>query len=283
MLTEWREAQAQLRDAEGMAGGAAARLEATEARLFALRAAARKHQVDPDQLAALHQRLAGDLAALDDGAARLASAQAEEGAALATYGEAATALSRIRKAGAARLAAAVRRELAPLKLEAARFAVGLSARAGGEPSAQGEDEIAFLFASSPEAELAPMGRTASGGEMARLSLAIAVSAAGGAGAGTLMFDEADIGLGGAVAAAVGERLARLGRTRQVVAVTHSPQVAALAGRQVKVEKAARGGRTRTRAEPLAPEARREEIARMLAGARVTEEARAAADRLLAGG
>jgi DNA repair protein RecN (Recombination protein N) len=279
---ELGEAQSALNAARHATGGGGASLESVEARLFALRAAGRKHDVDPDRLADVRDRLAAERAAIDAGEATLAAARAEEAAAREDYRVAAANLSALRQEGALRLEAAVRRELAPLRLEAARFRVAFARRAEDDICATGVDEIAFEFAASPEAAFAPLGRTASGGEMARLSLAIGVCLAGAMPAATLAFDEADIGLGGAVAAAVGERLARLGKTRQVLAVTHSPQVAASAARQLRIAKSARGGRTETRAAHLAPSDRREEIARMLAGAQVTDEARAAADRLLAG-
>jgi DNA repair protein RecN (Recombination protein N) len=174
----------------------------------------------------------------------------------------------------------VAEELTPLKLEKAKFRVAVAARAEAGP--MGRDEVAFEVETNTGAGFGPLNRIASGGEVARFALALSVALAGASPCGTLMFDEADMGVGGAVAAAVGERLAKLARDRQVLAITHSPQVAAAATRQLRVSKAEADGEVVASVDTLAGRARKEEIARMLAGASVTKEARAAAGRLLAG-
>ncbi|MEZ6028491.1 MAG: DNA repair protein RecN [Hyphomonadaceae bacterium] len=257
-----------------------AALEAAETRLFALRAAARKHDVDPDRLADLREKLRAQLDGIEQTDTQLAAAIAEEGEAHTAYDAAAARLTARREAAARKLAKAVADELEPLKLGKAKFRVSVAPRA--EPGPTGRDDVAFEVETNPGAGFGPLARIASGGEMARIALAVSVCLADSSPAGTLVFDEADMGVGGAVAAAIGERLSRLGRTRQVLAITHSPQVAAAADRQLRVSKAVSDGGTETSIDPLGQKERREEIARMLAGASVTREARAAAGRLLAG-
>lgn len=256
-------------------------LERIEERLFALRAAARKYNVAPDDLAALAQRYAADLAALDAGSERIAALEAAAREAEEAYRAAAVALSAARCKAAARLDAAVNKELRPLKLERARFATEL---AGDELAAgpDGFDRVAFSVQTNPGTRPGPLMKVASGGELARFLLALKVALADRGSAPTLVFDEIDTGVGGAVADAIGQRLARLSRRVQVVAVTHAPQVAARADRHFLITKDTqdRGKRVTTRIAELAAERRREEIARMLAGAEVTEEARAAAERLI---
>lgn len=257
-------------------------LEEAEERLFALRAAARKHQTPVAELPALLAGLRDRLAALDAGEERLAGlAQAAE-AARARYREAARALSAARRAAAERLDRAVMKELPPLRLEKARFATEIAARDEAEWGPDGADRVQFLVAMNPGQAPSPLARSASGGELARLMLALKVVLAKGGTVPTLVFDEVDAGIGGATAAAVGERLARLARGLQVLVVTHSPQVAARGAGHWRVSKAAAKGATVTRVEVLDAAARREEIARMLAGSRITEAARAAAADLLAG-
>ena len=257
-----------------------AALEASEARLFALRAAARKHEVDPEGLAALRQRMRAQLDEIDHSDKALARAIAAEAAARIAYDEAAGRLTELRTAAASKLARAVSAELAPLKLEKAKFCIAVRPRAEAGPT--GRDDVAFEVETNAGAGFGALDRIASGGEMARFALAVSVCLADVSPAGTLVFDEADMGVGGAVAAAIGERLAAIGKRKQVLAITHSPQVAASATRQLRVSKAEAGGETVTSVDALTQKARREEIARMLAGASVTKEARAAADRLLAG-
>jgi DNA repair protein RecN (Recombination protein N) len=254
-----------------------ARLEAAEARLFDLRAAARKHRVTVDDLPSLAANLAERLEVLEGGeanAARLAQATA---AGRAAYDTVAGRLSAARAAAGERLAAAVMDELTPLKLDSARFRVALAPLA--EPGASGREAVMFEVSTNPGAPFGPLQRIASGGELSRFALALKVALAGTRSAATLIFDEIDRGVGGGTAAAIGARLARLGSEAQVLVVTHSPQVAAAAARQLRISKA--GGRTEI--ESLSSEDRIDEIARMLSGAEVTPEARAQAERLLGGG
>lgn len=279
-LIEAGEARGALDAAAGACEFSPAALEASETRLFALRAAARKHDVDPDQLSALRKRLRMQLDEIEHCDGALAAAAEAETRARTSYDTAAAQLTAKREAAAKKLARAVAGELAPLKLEKAKFRVAVTPRAESGPT--GRDDIAFEVETNAGAGFGPLDRIASGGETARFALAVSVCLAGASPAGTLVFDEADMGVGGAVAAAIGERLARLGRDKQVLAITHSPQVAAAASRQLKVSKADTGGEVVTSVDMLGARARKEEIARMLAGASVTREARAAAGRLLAG-
>jgi DNA repair protein RecN (Recombination protein N) len=255
-------------------------LERAEERLFALRAAARKHGVAVADLPALHSQLNDRLAALENGEAGLAARARDAAAARAAYTAAATQLSEARRAAAARLDREVSRELPPLKLDRARFVTELASlpEAGWGPA--GMESVRFLIATNPGQPAAPLGRVASGGELSRLLLALKVVLAQDSSAGTLVFDEVDSGVGGATAAAVGERLARVAQHVQVLVVTHSPQVAARAAAHLRVAKQAGRHRTATLVQSLDPTARREEIARMLAGSSITEAARAAADSLL---
>ncbi|MEO9189444.1 MAG: DNA repair protein RecN [Acetobacteraceae bacterium] len=257
------------------------RLEQTEERLFALRAAARKHAVAPTELAALLDSLATRLAAVQTGAAEVAHLAQAAAAARAAFAQAATRLTESRIVAAAKLARAVARELPPLRLDKARFAVEVTPveEAGWGPN--GADTVRFLVATNPGQEPGPLARVASGGELSRLMLALKVVLASGSAVPTLVFDEVDSGVGGATAAAVGERLARVAAQVQVLVVTHSPQVAARGAAHLRVAKAVARGRASTGVETLDSPARREEIARMLAGETITEAARAAADDLLA--
>jgi DNA repair protein RecN (Recombination protein N) len=257
-------------------------LEEAEERLFALRAAARKHQTSVAELPGLLAGLNARLAALDAGEERLAGLADAARAARETYRAAALALSAARRAAAERLDRAVMQELPPLRLEKARFATEIVARDEAEWGADGADRVQFLVAMNPGQAPSPLARSASGGELARLMLALKVVLVKGSTVPTLVFDEVDAGIGGATAAAVGERLARLARGVQVLVVTHSPQVAAKGAGHWRVSKTTAKGSTITRVEALDAEARREEIARMLAGSRITEAARAAAADLLAG-
>ena len=257
------------------------RLETVEERLFELRAAGRKHDVAVDDLAALKDRLAGQLGALDDGADRVGRLQREADAARAAYRRVAETLSRGRAAAAKRLDKAVAAELAPLKLNRARFTTEVAPLAEADWGAAGIDRVAFLVATNSGGPAGPIARIASGGELSRFMLALKVALAQQGAAPSLIFDEVDRGVGGATANAVGERLARLAGELQVLVVTHSPQVAARADHHWRVTKR-ENGKTVTTVERLDPAARAEEIARMLAGAEVTPAARAAAASLLAG-
>jgi DNA repair protein RecN (Recombination protein N) len=276
-LAEIAEAQAGVAAAaEGLAFDPGA-LERAEERLFALRAAARKHRVAPDDLAAEAARLAARLRALEDGEARRAALAAEVAAARARHAAEAARLSAERRAAAARLDAAVAGELAPLKMERAVFRTEIAPES---PGPEGTDRVAFAVATNPGARPGPLDSIASGGELSRFLLALKVCLSKRAEGLTLIFDEIDRGVGGATADAVGRRLARLAGAAQVMVVTHSPQVAALGATHWRIEKRAEGGATRTRVTVLDAAGRAEEIARMLAGETVTEGARAAARALL---
>ncbi|MFO1086320.1 MAG: DNA repair protein RecN [Reyranellaceae bacterium] len=279
--SEATEAQAQLEAARDSLDVDPAHLEKIEERLFALRAAARKHGVSVADLAALADTFAAQLAALDDGEALLKRLAAEATAARGAYVGAAEKLAVARRKGAARLDKAVAAELAPLRLEKAKFVTGISTLAESEWSENGMERVQFLVATNPGTPPAPIARIASGGELSRFLLALKVCLARVGDASTIVFDEVDSGIGGATAAAVGERLRRLAKDVQVLVVTHSPQVAALADRQWLIRKTTKKNTASTDVLALDPAARREEIARMLSGAEVTAEARAAADRLLA--
>jgi len=256
------------------------RLEKIEDRLYALRDLARKHNVAVDDLAALHERIEAQLARLDDRSGALAKLAKAEAEARQAYAGAAEALSQARKKTAAKLDKAVMAELPPLKLDKARFTTVVERLEEGQWGPTGMDRVAFEVATNPGSPLGPIARIASGGELARFLLALKVVLAAQGSPPTLVFDEVDSGIGGATAAAVGERLARLARTRQLLVVTHSPQVAAQGQHHWRVEKSANKAGSLTQAGQLDGPARREEIARMLSGATVSEEARAAADRLL---
>lgn len=253
-------------------------LDAVEARLFALRAAARKFggapELLPDRLEALRARLG----LAEAGDAGLKQAEAAEAAARARWHGAAHRLSAARKAAAGRLEEAIAVELIPLKLGRATIRVAITPLSEQETGASGAERVEFEAETNPGAGFGPLRKVASGGELARVSLALKCALAEAGSAGTLIFDEADQGVGGAVAAAIGERFEHLARTRQVFAVTHSPQVAAAADAHLLVEKRAEAGETSL--SLLDAGGRREEIARMLSGAEITDEARAAAGRLM---
>ena len=250
-----------------------AALEDAEARLFELRAMARKHRVDGEALPALAEELAGRLAAIDSAAHGIGALKADEEEARATLQTAAEALSRARKAAARRLDAAVNAELPALKLEAARFRTTIADAPLGET---GCDQLRFEVATNAGTDFGALTRIASGGEMSRFVLALKVALASTGTAGTLIFDEIDRGVGGATASAIGARLARVAEGAQVLVVTHSPQVAAAGAGHFRISKA--GGVTRI--EPLNFEERTTEIARMLSGTDITDEARAQAEKLL---
>jgi DNA repair protein RecN (Recombination protein N) len=258
----------------------AGRAEQVEERLFALRATARKHQVPVDELPRLRDELAARLARIDAGVERLRAAAETARTARASFAARAAELSRGRAAAAKRLADAVMAELTPLKLDKARFVVRLAPLAETDWSGEGAERVRYEIATNPGQEPGPLAKIASGGELARVMLALKVVLARVDSTPCLVFDEVDTGIGGATADAVGERLARLGVGAQVLVVTHAPQVAARADHHWRVEKAVRGGRATVAVTLLSDSERREEIARMLAGARITEAARAAADSLI---
>ncbi|WBO22246.1 DNA repair protein RecN [Sphingomonas abietis] len=257
------------------------RLDAIETRLFDLRGIARKHRVQPDQLAALAEELEARLSRIEAGGAGLAALERAVAAARTDYEREAAALSDARAGAALRLDKAVAGELAPLKLDAARFRTAIERLPEAQWGADGRDRVEFLISTNPGAPFAPLVKIASGGELSRFILALKVALAEAAGARTMIFDEIDRGVGGAVASAIGDRLARLSTKAQLLVVTHSPQVAARADRQLLIAKSHDGTVTRTGVRLLDEGERREEIARMLSGAEVTDEARAQAGKLLA--
>jgi DNA repair protein RecN (Recombination protein N) len=279
-VIEASEAEDALERAAGALSFDPARLDAIETRLFELRALARKHRVDPAGLPALFAELAQRFERLDAGGAGLAALERQLAEARDAYRAAAEALTEARRAAAARLDAAVAAELAPLKLDAARFRTQIDVQDEAAWSAHGVDRVEFMISTNPGAPFAPLIKIASGGEMSRFVLALKVALAEEGQTRTMVFDEIDRGVGGAVASAIGERLARLAGRAQLLVVTHSPQVAARADRQWLIAKRSDGLVTRTGVTALDPAQRREEIARMLSGAEVTPEARAQATRLL---
>jgi DNA repair protein RecN (Recombination protein N) len=266
--------------AEALAFDPAA-LEADEARLFELRGVARKHRVQPDELPGLLDELAARLDRVESGGAGIARLELAMEEAHRVYREAARALSEARSLAATRLDTAVETELKPLKLDAARFRTVVEPLEESAWSPAGMDRVEFAVSTNPGAPFAPLIKIASGGELSRFILALKVALAEEGGAGTLIFDEIDRGVGGAVASAIGDRLARLASTAQVLVVTHSPQVAARGAQHLLIAKRHDGVVTRTGVTPLDAAQRREEIARMLSGAEITPEARAQAERLLA--
>ncbi|HEX2552769.1 MAG TPA: DNA repair protein RecN [Microvirga sp.] len=256
-------------------------LEQAEERLFALRAAARKYDVPADELSALRDRFVADVAAIDAGEEQLGKLERTLADADKAYVAAARTLSTRRREAAAALDAAVQAELPPLRLERARFITQIDSDEASRDAA-GFDRVEFWAQTNPGTRPGPLMKVASGGELSRFMLALKVILADKGSAPTLVFDEIDTGVGGAVADAIGQRLARLARRVQVMAVTHAPQVAARAESHFLIAKEGVEGsdRVATRVTPLDKAPRREEIARMLAGATITEEARAAAARLL---
>ena len=259
------------------------RLDAIEVRLFDLRGLARKHNVRPEELAQLTEELAAKLDAIEAGGEGIAKLEADVARHGEAYRKAASALSAQRKEAAKRLDAAVAGELAPLKLDAAKFQTAVEELPEDRWTATGMDRVEFLISTNPGAPFAPLAKIASGGELSRFILALKVALAEEGGAATIIFDEIDRGVGGAVASAIGERLARLaGAGKQLLAVTHSPQVAAKGQSHYFIAKSSEGTVTRTGVTRLDPEGRRQEIARMLSGAEITDEARAQAARLMEG-
>jgi DNA repair protein RecN (Recombination protein N) len=258
-------------------------LEKVEERLFGLRALARKHQVAIADLPRLRERMAARLAEIGAGADNAEQLTEAAAAARARFIAAAEAVSRARASAAARLDAAVAAEFTPLRLDKARFRTVLTPLAESEWGEHGCERVHFEVATNPGAAFGPLARIASGGELSRFMLALKLVLAGTSSVPTLIFDEVDSGIGGAVAAAVGERLQRLGTSLQVLVVTHSPQVAARGAYHWRVAKSLSARDTVTRVEELDEDTRQEEIARMLSGRNITAAARAAAASLIAGG
>jgi DNA repair protein RecN (Recombination protein N) len=282
-LTALDEAGAALEHAREEAAFDPKELEAVEQRLFALRGAARKFDTPIDLLPELAARIADDLEALEVGEAKVQELAEAAKLAREQYRRAATSLSDARRKAAAELEAAVASELPALKLERASFSVAIDTDPD-QPTEAGIDQVAFVVRTNPGSRPGPLGKVASGGELSRFLLAIKVALADRGSAPTLIFDEIDTAVGGAVSDAIGVRLSRLADSVQVLAVTHAPQVAARAAHHWSVAKDQHPAENRmvTSVGRLDEARRREEIARMLAGRVVTDEARAAADRLLTG-
>ncbi|RME33383.1 MAG: DNA repair protein RecN, partial [Gammaproteobacteria bacterium] len=256
------------------------RLRQVEQRLEALHDVARKHRVRPEELPELQQSLAGRLTELESGEERARELEQALSLALERYREAAMQLSASRREAAERLGEAVTLQMQELGLEGARFTVQVETADEGPPTAAGRDRVTFLFSANPGQPLRPLASVASGGELSRVSLCLQVTAAGYRGVPTLVFDEVDVGIGGRVAEIVGRLLRRLGEQRQVLCVTHLPQVAAQGHHHVVVEKAAHAGEVTTRLRPLEEAQREAELARMLGGVKVGAQARAHARELL---
>ncbi|MCX8224872.1 MAG: DNA repair protein RecN, partial [Sulfitobacter sp.] len=252
-------------------------LEETEERLFAIRGLARKHEVQPDDLAGFADTLRAKLDALDAGEAAQAGLEKAVRDAQAAYDAAADALSAARSKAAGKLDKAVGGELAPLKMERAVFQTQIGPETAGP---DGRDAVSFTVATNPGAPAGPLGKIASGGELSRFLLALKVVLTKGQSGLTMIFDEIDRGVGGATADAVGRRLAALSQGEQVLVVTHSPQVAALGAHHWRVSKAVQKGMTLSTVTPLSDAERVDEVARMLSGDTITDAARAAARELL---
>ena len=281
-LIEAGEAEAGLEAALRSVESEGGTVEAVEERLFALRDAGRKHRVPVDDLPQLLAETRVLLEGIDAGASGLGEAERAACEAEEVYRLAARSLSAARATAASRLAKAVVAELPPLRLERARIRVQLEPLPEVEWGAEGAERVAFEVCTNPGQPFGPLAKIASGGELSRFMLGLKVVLARVGDAATLIFDEVDAGIGGATADAVGERLARLGRERQVLVVTHAPQVAARADHHYSVGKRVTSGRTRVEVRELGQGERRDEVARMLAGAEVTDAARAAAASLMGG-
>jgi DNA repair protein RecN (Recombination protein N) len=283
LLTEYTEASRAIDEARRNFAFSPSDLEKSEERLFALRAAARKFKCTVDDLSTIQAKFEEQLQSISDGGNKLTLLEKQHAEIRVKFEEAADKLSAARTKTAKALTKAVLAELPALKLERARFEASIESDATKQ-GPFGIDRVEFVVAANPGTPLQPLMKVASGGELARFMLALKVILAAKGSAPVLIFDEIDTGVGGAVADAIGKRLARLGDTLQILAVTHSPQVAARARHHHLISKMEDVGSKRmvTRVQPLSPQSRREELARMLSGAAVTDEARAQADKLLAG-
>ena len=281
-ILEGTEAEEKLEEAAEALVHDPAALDAAETRLFDLRALARKHRCEVDELPDKMREMRSQLDAIEGGEAQLDALRIAEREAFEAYEGAAVRLRKARNAAAKTLDKSVAQELAPLKLDAARFRTEVQPLPQEKWGPTGMDAVEFLIATNPGADFAPLNKIASGGELSRFILALKVALAEQGGAATMIFDEIDRGVGGAVASAIGERLARLASDGQVLVVTHSPQVAARGRVHYMIAKASSGTVTKTSVVLLDAAQRQEEIARMLSGAEVTPEARAQADRLLEG-
>ena len=269
-----------LRAARDKLDGDPGRLDFIEDRLHGLKEQARKHRVTVDELPALRERLSGKLNGLDDQSGELAALMKAEGEAADAYAGLAGELGERRRAAAAELDAKVMAELPDLKLDRARFTTVVEPLGEEQWGPSGMDQVRFEASTNPGMKSAPIDKVASGGELARFLLALKVVLADTSAPMTLIFDEVDSGVGGAVAAAVGNRLSRLGEAMQCLVITHSPQVASRGRYHYRVTKDGDGGSVASTAKPLKSDSRVEEISRMLSGKTVTPEARAAALRLL---
>ncbi|RED54123.1 DNA repair protein RecN [Aestuariispira insulae] len=277
---EIQEAISQLNSAASEVSANDQHLEHVEERLFALRDLARKHNVHPDALPALIEKFRQDIALINDSEEALLRLQQEAKAARENYIAKAEALSKKRQTAAKRLNQAVNTELPPLKMDKATFITTVQPLEDGHWNANGMDQVAFQVMTNPGAPAGPLSKIASGGELSRFLLALKVSLAEIGSVPTLVFDEIDSGVGGATAAAIGDRLGRLAGNVQLLVITHSPQVAAAGRDHWNVAKSMNGKSMVTSVNRLMGQERREEVARMLSGSEITEEARAAADRLL---
>ena len=275
-MLETQEARAAVSDAAGQFDVKPGQLDKVEKRLFALRGAARKYDTQTADLLAKRHELAKELEKIENIDQDLQKARAEAETAKAAYSCAADALTKARHGAASSLDAAVAGELPPLKMERASFRTDIEP---GAPKANGQDQVRFQVSTNPGTAMGPLDKIASGGELARFALAIKVALSGVSNK-VMVFDEVDQGVGGAVADAVGRRLAALAQAGQVFVVTHSPQVAASADHQFRIEKSSSGVTTTTNVVRVNDGEREEEIARMLAGETITQEARAAARRLM---
>ncbi len=279
-INETQEATTQLARFGAAIDNDGASLDKIEERLFKLRAVARKHGHNTDDLIAIHEDLRARLALLTDQSGQLSALAKAVSLARSAYVKYAEDLSDKRQKAAEKMAQDIMRELPPLKLERAVFAATLTRLDENAWNAEGLDRVAFMATTNAGQPLSPLNKVASGGELSRFMLAIKVVLAKADPVPTLIFDEVDAGIGGATASAVGQRLAQLGRDVQVLVVTHSPQVAALGNHHLRVSKAVKGKTTTTSVEPLSHEERIEEIARMLAGEATTDAARDAARALM---
>lgn len=280
LRVELEEATSSLEQAGQILAAGDDSLEDIEERLFALRAAARKHKLQVDDLPVFRDQTATRLARIDAGDQHVTAAKDAAADARKSFIDLAAKLSAGRAKAAGALAKAVMKELPPLKLDKARFNIRLVELNEADLSENGAERVLFEVATNPGQKPGPLGKIASGGELARLMLALKVALAMTEALPSLIFDEVDSGVGGATADAIGDRLQRLGECAQVLVVTHAPQVAARAGQHLRVQKAAVRGRADVKVSVLSSEDRREEIARMLAGAEITDAARAAADSLI---
>lgn len=274
------EAAAELRHYQNGIDIDPARLQAVDERLTAIHDIARKHRVEARELTALHQRLRDEIEELEGGSARLAQLQGELEAILRSYADTARELHESRVRAAGKLAAAISSNMRALGMPQGQLQIGIEANFDARPSKTGADTVAFEVAINPGQALLPLAKVASGGELSRISLAIQVIATQTSGVPTLIFDEVDAGIGGRVAEIVGRELRRLADNRQVLCVTHLPQVASLAQQHVQVQKYSKRRETRTDLRNLSGEGRVEEIARMLGGVTITDQALAHAREML---